>query len=46
MRLHVLLQAGKYPNCQSVAREFEVTAKTIQRDIDYMRYQLGAEIDV
>ncbi|HEY5752706.1 MAG TPA: WYL domain-containing protein [Chthoniobacterales bacterium] len=44
MRLHVLLQSGKYPNCQSVAREFEVTAKTIQRDIDYMRYQLGAEI--
>lgn len=45
MRLHVLLQSGKYPNCQSVAREFEVAPKTIQRDIDYMRYQLGAEIE-
>ncbi|HEY5893409.1 MAG TPA: WYL domain-containing protein [Chthoniobacterales bacterium] len=45
MRLHGLLQAGKYPNCRSVAAEFEVTPKTIQRDIDYMRYQLGAEID-
>jgi predicted DNA-binding transcriptional regulator YafY len=45
MRLHVLLQSGKYPNCRTVAEEFEVTPKTIQRDIDYMRYQLGAEID-
>ncbi|HEY5742607.1 MAG TPA: WYL domain-containing protein [Terrimicrobiaceae bacterium] len=45
MRLHALLQSGKYPNCRSVAEEFEVAPKTIQRDIDYMRYQLGAEID-
>ena len=26
------------PNCSSLAEKLEVSAKTVQRDIDYMRY--------
>lgn len=32
-----LLQDGKYPNCSTLAAEFEVSAKTVKRDIDFMR---------
>lgn len=31
-----------YPNCASLAEEWEVSAKTIQRDLDYMRSMLDA----
>ncbi|MCJ7602452.1 MAG: WYL domain-containing protein [Desulfobulbaceae bacterium] len=31
-----------YPNCTSLAEEWEVSAKTIQRDLDYMRNMLDA----
>lgn len=33
-----------FPNCTSLAEEWEVSPKTIQRDLDYMRYQLDAPI--
>ncbi len=36
-RIHERLQAGAYPNCASLGRAFEVSAKTIQRDLDFMR---------
>lgn len=45
IRLHELLQGEKYPNCSRVAEEFEVSAKTIQRDIDFMRDQLTLPIE-
>ncbi len=45
MRLHRLMQSGKYPNCRKLADEFEVCAKTIQRDIDFMRYRLQLPIE-
>jgi predicted DNA-binding transcriptional regulator YafY len=32
-----LLQDGKYPNCTGIAAEFEVSARTAARDIDFMR---------
>lgn len=35
--IHKLILAGKFPNCASLAREFEKDSKTIQRDIDHMR---------
>ena len=41
MQLHQQLQARKFPNCRKLARELEVSEKTIQRDIEFMRYQLG-----
>ena len=40
LRIHELLSAGGYPNCSILAREFEVSAKTVQRDVDFMRDQL------
>src|SRR3954468_4182928 len=45
MRLHAALKARHFPNCQKIATELEVSAKTIQRDIDFMRYRLGLPID-
>lgn len=39
IRIHELLQAEKYPNCGTLAVEFEISAKTVQRDIDFMRDQ-------
>ncbi len=36
---------GNYPNSSQLARDYEVSSKTIQRDIDYMRYQLDAPIE-
>jgi len=36
---------GRYPNCSSLAEEWEVSSKTIQRDLEYMRYQLDAPIE-
>ncbi|WP_342352904.1 hypothetical protein [Chlorobium phaeovibrioides] len=31
------LRDNYYPNCPIIARYFEVSSKSIQRDIDYMR---------
>jgi proteasome accessory factor B len=45
VRIHEHLAAGRHPNCSSLAREFEVSAKTIQRDIEFMRDQLALPID-
>jgi predicted DNA-binding transcriptional regulator YafY len=45
IRIHELLSAGRYPNCSLLAREFEVSAKTIQRDVDFMRDQLVLPIE-
>ncbi|HMJ06872.1 MAG TPA: HTH domain-containing protein, partial [Chthoniobacterales bacterium] len=45
MRLHAALKARHFPNCQKIAAQLEVSAKTIQRDIDFMRYRLGLPID-
>ena len=42
--MHQRLQAGSFPNCRKLADELEVSTKTIQRDIDFMRDQLGLPI--
>ena len=38
------IKEHKYPNCISLAGEWEVSDKTIQRDIEYLRDQLDAPI--
>ena len=43
--LHKKLQEKTYPNCRSLAEEWEVSAKTFQRDIDYLKYELNAPIE-
>ena len=45
MQIHARLKDRHFPNCRKVAESLEVSPKTIQRDIDFMRYRLGLPID-
>lgn len=45
LRIHQRLLEGRHPNCSTLARDIEVSSKTVQRDLDYMRDQLGLPID-
>ena len=46
LRIHERLRAGgQRTNCRELARELEVSYKTVQRDIDFMRDQLELPID-
>jgi predicted DNA-binding transcriptional regulator YafY len=47
MRFHHLVQNGEYPNCSTLATEFEVSVRTIMRDVDFMkdRLELPLEFD-
>ncbi|WP_367871623.1 helix-turn-helix transcriptional regulator [Luteolibacter sp. Populi] len=45
MSIHRAIKDGTYPNCSTLARQFEVTSKTIMRDIEFMRDSLGVEIE-
>ena len=38
------IRENAFPNCTTIAAEWEVSAKTIQRDIEYLRDQLEAPI--
>ena len=42
--IHMRLHDAAYPNCRKLAEEWEVSAKTIQRDIEFMRDQLRLPI--
>jgi len=44
LRIHEELRAGRHPNCSTLARTFEISVKTAQRDIDFMRDRLGLPI--
>jgi proteasome accessory factor B len=39
------IKTQRRPNCSSLAELLEVSAKTIQRDVDYMRYQMSLPIE-
>src|ERR1043166_568056 len=45
MHMHARLQSKRYPNCRKLADELEVSAKTVQRDLEFMRYRLGLPIE-
>lgn len=45
VKIHEMLVADKLPNCSRLAGVFEVSYKTVQRDIDFMRDQLLLPID-
>ncbi len=45
LRLHERMKAGAFPNCRTLAGEFEVSTKTIQRDIEFMRDRLRLPIE-
>jgi len=45
LRIHQLIQAGSFPNGSALAREAEVSTKTIQRDIEFMRDRLNLPVE-
>ncbi len=45
LRIHQSLQSGKFPNASTLARELEVSTKSIHRDIEFMRERLNLPIE-
>lgn len=41
MRIHQEIQTGKFPNATSLAQELEVSPKSIQRDLEFMRDRMS-----
>jgi len=44
LRIHQAIQSGKFPNASTLARDLEVSTKSIQRDIEFMRDRLELPI--
>jgi len=44
LRIHQAVLSGKFPNCSGLAKELEVSTKSIRRDIDFMRDRLQLPI--
>lgn len=44
-RIFDAVKAGGYPNCRTLSEILEVQPKTVQRDITYMRDQMGMELE-
>ena len=44
LRIHQAVQAGRFPNATTLARELEVSTKSIHRDLDFMRDRLELPI--
>ena len=47
LRIHQVLQSGRYPNATQLAAELEVSSKSVHRDLEFMRdrLQLPLEFD-
>lgn len=45
MRLHGMLQNHEYPNCPALAREFEISVRTLKREVDFMKARLNLPIE-
>jgi proteasome accessory factor B len=45
LRIHQAIQSGKFPNASTLARELEVSTKSVQRDIEFMRDRLELPIE-
>lgn len=39
------IREGAFPNCSQLATEWETSTRTMQRDIDYLKYELDAPIE-
>jgi predicted DNA-binding transcriptional regulator YafY len=44
-QIYRAIKTQRRPNCSDLAKTLEVSPKTVQRDIDYMRYQLSLPIE-
>ena len=45
LRIHQALQAGGFPNASKLAKEIEVSAKTIHRDLEFMRDRMNLPVE-
>jgi len=45
LRIHQSLSSGKFPNASTLARELEVSTKSVHRDIEFMRDRLNLPIE-
>jgi proteasome accessory factor B len=45
IRIHQSIRAGELPNASSLSRELEVSVKTVQRDIEFMRDRLNLPVE-
>ena len=45
MELDRVIRSGRLPNCTSFAGEWEVSPKTVQRDFDFLRDDMGAPLE-
>src|SRR5437763_14910464 len=45
VKIHQAIQSGKFPNASTLARELEVSTKSIHRDIEFMRDRLELPIE-
>jgi predicted DNA-binding transcriptional regulator YafY len=45
LRIHQAIQAGNHPNASTLAREMEVSAKSIHRDLEFMRDRLDLPLE-
>lgn len=45
LRIHQVIQSGRFPSAPKLAAELEVSAKSIHRDLDFMRDRLGLPIE-
>jgi proteasome accessory factor B len=44
LRIHQAIQGRNYPNIPSLARMLEASRRTVQRDIEFLRDQMGAPL--
>jgi predicted DNA-binding transcriptional regulator YafY len=45
LRIHQAIQSGNFPNASRLSRELEVSAKSIHRDLEFMRDRLDLPLD-
>jgi len=45
MRIHQEIASGSYPNATTLARELEVSSKSVWRDVEFMRERLGLPLE-
>ena len=45
LRIHQAIQSGRYPNATTLASDLEVSTKTVNRDLDFMRDRFGLPLE-
>jgi proteasome accessory factor B len=45
MKIHRLIEDRTYPNCRKMSEEFEMSVRTLKRDIEFMRNRLKMPIE-